>query len=149
MEETLENPVRSGAEGARLHAGMTSFQALATAIAAQVGTGNIVGASGAILTGGPGAIFWMWIIAFFGMATIYAEATLAQKTRTIDEYGNVKGGPVYYIRTAFKGGFGRFLAGFFEVAIILALGFMGCMVQSNSIGSTMSTAFGIPSWVLW
>ncbi len=60
---------------------MSSFQALATAIAAQVGTGNIVGASGAILTGGPGAIFWMWIIAFFGMATIYAEAVLAQKTR--------------------------------------------------------------------
>ena len=65
--------------------GMSSFQALATAIAAQVGTGNIVGASGAILTGGPGAIFWMWIIAFFGMATIYAEATLAIKTRQLDD----------------------------------------------------------------
>ena len=63
--------------------GMSSFQALATAIAAQVGTGNIIGASGAILTGGPGAIFWMWIIAFLGMATIYAEATLGQKTRVI------------------------------------------------------------------
>ncbi len=135
-------------KGGKQHAGMTSFQALATAIAAQVGTGNIVGASGAILTGGPGAIFWMWIIAFFGMATIYAEATLAQKTRSIDEHGNVKGGPVYYIRKAFTGGFGKFLAGFFAVAIVLALGFMGCMVQSNSIGSTMSTAFGIPSWIL-
>ena len=127
---------------------MTSFQALTTAIAAQVGTGNIVGASGAILTGGPGAIFWMWIIAFFGMATIYAEATLAIKTRTFDEDGALRGGPVYYIRTAFKGGFGKFLAGFFAVAIILALGFMGCMVQSNSIGSTMSTAFNIPSWTV-
>ena len=63
---------------------MTSFQALSTAIAAQVGTGNIVGASGAILIGGPGAIFWMWLIAFFGMATIYAEATLAIKTRIIE-----------------------------------------------------------------
>lgn len=127
--------------------GMSSFQALATAIAAQVGTGNIIGASGAILTGGPGAIFWMWVIAFFGMATIYAEATLGQKTRVIDKNGNVNGGPVYYITTAFKGGFGKFLAGFFAVAIILALGFMGCMVQSNSIGSTMETAFGIPTWV--
>ena len=67
--------------GKKHESGMSSFQALATAIAAQVGTGNIVGASGAILTGGPGAIFWMWIIAFFGMATIYAEAVLAQKTR--------------------------------------------------------------------
>ena len=127
---------------------MTSFQALATAIAAQVGTGNIVGASGAILTGGPGAIFWMWIIAFFGMATIYSEATLAIMTRKKGEDGSIKGGPVYYIRTAFTGGFGRFLAGFFAVAITLALGFFGCMVQSNSIGSTFNTAFGIPQWVV-
>ena len=134
-------------KGRRHDSGMSSFQALATAIAAQVGTGNIVGASGAILTGGPGAIFWMWVIAFFGMATIYAEATLAQKTRIVDPDGSVRGGPVYYITTAFKGGFGKFLAGFFAIAIVLALGFMGCMVQSNSIGSTMNTAFGIPTWV--
>ena len=135
-------------KGGKQNGGMSSFQALATAIAAQVGTGNIVGASGAILTGGPGAIFWMWIIAFFGMATIYTEAVLAQKTRIRDAKGNIHGGPVYYITTAFKGGFGKFLAGFFAVAIILALGFFGCMVQSNSIGSTMSTAFGIPSWAI-
>lgn len=128
--------------------GMTSFQALATAIAAQVGTGNIVGASGAILTGGPGAIFWMWVIAFFGMATIYAEATLAQKTRITDKKGNIHGGPVYYITAAFKGSTGIFLAKFFAVAIILALGFMGCMVQSNSIGSTCANAFGIPAWIM-
>ena len=134
-------------KGDKHDSGMSSFQALATAIAAQVGTGNIVGASGAILTGGPGAIFWMWVIAFFGMATIYAEATLAQKTRIVDPDGTVRGGPVYYITTAFKGGFGKFLAGFFAVAIVLALGFMGCMVQSNSIGSTMNTAFSIPTWV--
>ena len=134
--------------GKKHDSGMSSFQALATAIAAQVGTGNIVGASGAILTGGPGAIFWMWIIAFLGMATICAEATLAQETRIVEKDGNVKGGPVYYITTAFKGGFGKFLAGFFAVAITLALGFFGCMVQSNSIGSTMQTAFGIPSWIV-
>ena len=134
--------------GKKHDSGMSSFQALATAIAAQVGTGNIVGASGAILTGGPGAIFWMWIIAFLGMATIYAEATLAQETRIVEKDGNVKGGPVYYITTAFKGSFGKFLAGFFAVAITLALGFFGCMVQSNSIGSTMQTAFGVPSWIV-
>ena len=128
--------------------GMSSFQALATAIAAQVGTGIIVGVAGAILTGGPGAVFWMWVISFFGMATIYAEATLAQETRIVEKDGNVKGGPVYYITTAFKGGFGKFLAGFFAVAITLALGFFGCMVQSNSIGSTMQTAFGVPSWII-
>ena len=134
--------------GKKQQSGMSSFQALATAIAAQVGTGNIVGASGAILTGGPGAIFWMWVIAFFGMATIYAEAVLAQKTRVRDADGQVLGGPVYYIRAAFPGGFGRFLAGFFAVAIILALGFLGCMVQSNSIGAAFETAFGIPAWLV-
>ncbi len=134
--------------GKKQESGMSSFQALATAIAAQVGTGNIVGASGAILTGGPGAIFWMWVIAFLGMATIYAEATLAQETRTVDKDGNVLGGPVYYITTAFKGGFGKFLAGFFAVAIILALGFFGCMVQSNSIGETFSNAFGVQTWII-
>lgn len=135
-------------KGGKHGGGMSSFQAVATAIAAQVGTGNIVGSSGAILTGGPGAIFWMWIIAFLGMATIYAEATLAQKTRITDADGNIQGGPVYYITTAFKGGLGKFLAGFFAIAIILALGFFGCMVQSNSIGSTIETAFGIPSWIV-
>ena len=133
--------------GKKAKTGMSSFQALATAIAAQIGTGNIVGASGAILTGGPGAIFWMWVIAFFGMATIYAEATLAIKTRETDESGHYQGGPVYYIKTAFKGPFGKFLAGFFAIAIILAVGLMGLMVQSNSIGSTMENAFGIPAWV--
>ena len=134
--------------GGRQKGGLSSFQALTTAIAAQVGTGNIVGASGAILTGGPGAIFWMWIIAFFGMATIYAEAVLAQETRVVQPDGSVAGGPVYYIKRAFRGKLGSFLAGFFAVAITLALGFIGCMVQSNSIGSTCSTAFGIPAWVI-
>ena len=90
----------------------------------------------------------MWVISFFGMATIYAEATLAQETRIVELDGTIKGGPVYYITTAFQGKFGKFLAGFFAVAITLALGFMGCMVQSNSIGATMETAFGIPSWVV-
>ena len=135
-------------KGGKQEAGMSSFQALATAIAAQVGTGNIVGASGAILTGGPGAIFWMWVIAFFGMATIYAEATLAIKTRETDADGNIHGGPVYYITTAFKGGFGKFLAGFFAISATLALGFMGAMVQSNSIGGNIENAFGIPAWVM-
>ena len=134
--------------GGKHGGGMSSFQALATAIAAQVGTGAIVGCSGAILVGGPGAIFWMWVIAFFGMATIYAEATLAQQTRVTDLYGNIQGGPVYYITTAFKGKMGIFLAYFFAIAIILALGFFGCMVQSNSIGATFETAFGIPSWIV-
>ena len=124
--------------------GMSSFQALATAIAAQVGTGNISGCATALYSGGPGAIFWMWLSAFFGMSTIYGEAILAQTYRTTDENGHVTGGPIYYIRAAFRGGFGKFLAGFFSVAIILALGFMGNMVQSNSISDAFHTAFGTP-----
>ena len=134
-------------KGGSGNGGMSSFQALSTAIAAQVGTGNIVGACGAILIGGPGAIFWMWIIAFFGMATIYAEAVVAQETRVTLEDGSIHGGPVYYITTAFKGKFGKFLAGFFAIATVLALGFMGCMVQSNSISESCQNAFHIPGWV--
>ncbi|OUN13849.1 alanine/glycine:cation symporter family protein [Flavonifractor sp. An91] len=124
--------------------GMSSFQALTTAIAAQVGTGNITGCATALYSGGPGAIFWMWLSAFFGMATIYSEAVLAQRFRTTDADGHVTGGPLYYIRAAFRGKFGKFLSGFFAIAIILALGFMGNMVQSNSIGDAFHTAFGIP-----
>ena len=122
--------------------GMSSFQALATAIAAQVGTGNITGCATALVSGGPGALFWVWVSAFFGMATIYAEAVLAQRYRTTVN-GKVTGGPAYYICAAFKGTFGKVLAGVFSVLIILALGFMGNMVQSNSIGDAFHNAFGM------
>ena len=123
--------------------GMSSFQSLATAIAAQVGTGNIAGAATAIASGGPGAIFWMWLSAFFGMATIFSEATLAQTyKKTVN--GEVTGGPVYYIKARFQGKFGTFLAVFFSIAIIVALGLMGNMVQSNSISDSFKQAFGVP-----
>ena len=125
--------------------GMTSFQALTTAIAAQVGSGNIVGAATAIHFGGPGAIFWMWVSAFFGMATSYAEAVLSQTHRTTDSAGHITGGPVYYIRAAFRGRLGRVLAGFFSAAIVLALGFTGNMVQSNSISTSFQNAFHVPA----
>ena len=124
--------------------GMSSFQALTTAIAAQVGTGNITGCATALYSGGPGAIFWMWVSAFFGMSTIYGEAILAQVSRTKDANGHVTGGPIYYIRAAFKGKLGKALAAFFSVAIILALGLMGNMVQANSIGVAFDTAFSFP-----
>lgn len=127
-------------KGERAEGEMTPFQSLATAIAAQVGTGNLAGAATALVGGGPGAIFWMWMSAFFGMATIYAEATLAQEYKTTVD-GEVTGGPTYYIRQAFKGTFGRVLAVLFAVFIVLALGFMGNMVQANSIGAAFSDAF--------
>ena len=128
--------------------GMSPFQALTTAIAAQVGTGNIAGAATALYSGGPGAIFWMWLSAFFGMSTIYGEAVLAQKYKTVDKNGHVTGGPIYYIRARFTGRFGKFLAGFFSLAIIFALGFTGNMVQANSISVAFKTAFGTPQVVI-
>ena len=121
---------------------MSPFQAIATAIAAQVGTGNLAGAATAIVSGGPGAIFWMWVSAFFGMATIYGEAVLAQVYKE-EKDGDVTGGPVYYIKAAFSGALGKVLAGLFAVFIILALGFMGNMVQSNSIGAAFQEVFHI------
>ncbi|KAB3530774.1 sodium:alanine symporter family protein [Alkaliphilus pronyensis] len=123
--------------------GMSSFQALTTAIAAQVGTGNLAGVATAVAMGGPGAIFWMWISGFFGMGTIFAEAVLAQlHTERVD--GEITGGPAYYIK---KGLGSKFLAGFFAVSIILALGFMGNMVQSSSIAESVLVAFNIPKIV--
>jgi AGCS family alanine or glycine:cation symporter len=120
---------------------MSSFQALATSIAAQIGTGNVAGVATAITLGGPGAIFWMWVSAFFGMSTIFVEATLAQKYRETDRDGQLVGGPAYYI----KNGLGsKGLASFFAIALILALGFIGNMVQSNSIADAVSRAFNIP-----
>ena len=129
------------------HKGMSSFQALATAIAAQVGTGNLAGAATAIVSGGPGAIFWMWFSAFLGMATIYAEAVLGQIfKREVD--GAVTGGPAYYIEKLFGGKkFAKILAVFFAISCTLALGFMGNAVQSNSIGVAFENSFKIPTIV--
>ena len=124
--------------------GISSFQALTTAIAAQVGTGNLAGTATAIVAGGPGAIFWMWFSAFFGMSTIFAESILAQKFRT--KIGDeTVGGPAYYID---KGLGNKKLAIFFAICIILALGFIGNMVQANSIGFAFSVAFDSTPWVI-
>lgn len=124
--------------------GMSSFQSLATAIAAQVGTGNIAGVATAIAAGGPGAIFWMWMSAILGMGTIFGEAVLAQKySDRID--GEVTGGPAYYLS---KGANSKVLAVFFAVTIIFALGFVGSMVQSNSIAVAVNEAFGINKLII-
>jgi alanine or glycine:cation symporter, AGCS family len=129
------------------HDGMSSFQSLATAIAAQVGTGNLAGAATALIAGGPGSIFWMWVSAFLGMANIFAEATLAQKYKII-KGGEVIGGPALYIKEAFKGKFGKILATLFSVFVIFALGFIGNMVQSNSVGEAFKVAFDINPLIL-
>lgn len=124
---------------------LSSFQALATSIAAQVGTGNVAGVATAVTTGGPGSIFWMWITAFLGMGTIFTEACLAQKYRE-RKNGELVGGPAYYMIEGLKGKykkFSKFFATFFSIAIILALGFMGNAVQSNSIAHGLRGVQGL------
>ena len=122
---------------------VNSFQALATAVAAQVGTGNVAGIATAISMGGVGSIFWMWISAILGMGTIFSEAVLAQKYREVRPGGAI-GGPAFYIRE----GLGlKWLALFFSIAFITYVGFTGSMVQANSISIGMANAFGMKGWV--
>ncbi len=115
--------------------GMSPFQALSTAVAAQLGTGNIVGVATAIIAGGPGAVFWLWISIILGMATNYAEAVLSQIYKTETESGHIIGGPAYYISRGLKS---KFLANLFAVVAVIALGFMGTIVQTNSITLTVT-----------
>ena len=120
---------------------ISSFGALATALAATVGTGNIVGVATAIQTGGPGALFWMWMAAFFGMATKYAEGLLAIRYRTKDDNGHISGGPMYYILHG-MGEKWRPLAIFFALAgVLVALFGIGTMTQVNAITGALKTSF--------
>lgn len=127
---------------------MSSWQSLATAIAGQVGTGNIAGPATAIMAGGPGAIFWMWVSAFFGMGTIFSEAVAAQKYRVVMEDGTINGGPAYYLQAAFKGTLGKVLANSFSVFLIIGFGIAAAMIQGNTISEAFSNSFGIPSIVI-
>ena len=122
---------------------ISHFQALMTALAATVGTGNIAGVATAIATGGPGALFWMWITGIFGMATKYSEAVLAIKYREVDEFGTMSGGPMYYIS---KGLGWKWLGVLFAIFASIAAFGIGNMVQSNSVADAVNTSFGIPNW---
>ena len=126
---------------------VSSFKALCVALAATVGTGNIVGVATAVKLGGPGAVFWMWVAAFFGMATKYAEGLLAVKYRSVDEKGEIAGGPMFYI----KNGMGEKwapMAAFFAFACILVAFFgIGTFPQVNAIVDSMKIAFGLPVWI--
>lgn len=147
MGDGFKTTFSKGATGEKAgKKGMSSFQALATSVAAQIGTGNLVGAATAITMGGAGAIFWMWVSGFFGMATIFAEATMAQKyKRSIN--GEIVGGPIFYIKGAFRGKFGKVLSCIFAFLIVMALPLAGNMVQINSITSAFNTSFPvIPTW---
>jgi len=123
---------------------VSSFAALCTALSATIGTGNIVGVATAIATGGPGALFWMGVAAFFGMATKYAEGVLAIKYREVDENGEMSGGPMYYIE---KGVGNKFLANMFAFfGIAVALLGIGTFGQVNSISKAALISFNIPIW---
>ena len=121
--------------------GISSFQALCTSLAARVGTGNLAGVAGALTLGGPGAIFWMWVVAFIGMATAFVESTLAQLYKTKDDQGNYRGGPAYYME---KGLGMRRMGVLFSIFLIIAFGLVFNAVQSNSIAQAMHVAFGVP-----
>ena len=130
-------------KGEKKEGEVSSFQALATAVASQVGTGNIGGVASAIMMGGPGAVFWMWISGLLGMSTIFAEAVLAQVYRE-ERNGEQYGGPAYYLSNGLKNKkIGKILATLFSIFIIIALGLVGNMVQSNSISLSLSNGFGI------
>jgi AGCS family alanine or glycine:cation symporter len=131
-----------GAEGDISH-----FQALMTALAATVGTGNIAGVAAAIALGGPGALFWMWMTGLVGMATKYAEAVLGVRYRITDERGEMAGGPMYYLSRGVGGGFGKFLGGMFALFAAIAAFGIGNMVQSNSVADALQSSFGVePLW---
>lgn len=124
---------------------VSSFQALCTALSSTIGTGNIVGVATAISAGGPGALFWMWISAFFGMATKYAERVLAIKYRTKDENGQIAGGPMYYIEKGLHNKFLASLFAFFGVAVAY-LG-IGTFTQVRSISDALHLSFHVPYWI--
>jgi AGCS family alanine or glycine:cation symporter len=125
---------------------ISPFQALMTALSATIGTGNIAGVATAIYFGGPGAIFWMWVIALFGMATKYAEAVLAVKYREVDELGNYVGGPMYYIKNGLGENWAWLGVAFALFGMIAAFG-IGNMVQSNTVASELNASFQIPPWI--
>lgn len=124
---------------------LSSFAALCTALSATIGTGNIVGVATAIKVGGPGALFWMWLAAFFGMATKYGECMLALKYRTTDARGNIAGGPMYYIERGLGLGWLAKLFALFGVGV--AFFGIGTFAQVNAISDAMTIAFHVPAWV--
>ena len=125
---------------------ISQFQALTTAMAATVGTGNIVGVATAIGIGGPGALFWMWMTALLGMASKYSEAFLGVRFRTTDTAGEKSGGPQYYLERGIPGGFGKVLALTFSVFAVCACFGIGNMTQGNSIASNLERSFAVPTW---
>lgn len=126
---------------------ISQFQALTTALAATVGTGNIVGVATAIGIGGPGALFWMWVTGLLGMASKYSEAYLAVRFRTTDEAGDKSGGPQYYLQKAIKGPFGKILALSFATFAFIASFGIGNMTQGNSIAANVENSFNIAPWI--
>ena len=126
---------------------ISHYQALMTALAATIGTGNIVGVATAIAAGGPGALFWMWVTALVGMATKYSEGYLGVKYRVIDAAGERLGGPMEYLTRGVGGSFGRILGLLFAIFASIAAFGIGNMVQSNAVANAVNTTFGVPTWI--
>lgn len=152
FKRTLGNSLKGGASEKDGN-NITPFQAMATALASTIGTGNIVGIATAITVGGPGAIFWMWFAAAGGMMTKYSEITLAMKYREKNELGMYTGGPMYYLRnglgarSGWQGTLGKFLAVCFSLFAAIACFGIGNLTQGNSIASSLNDTFGVPTWI--
>ena len=128
---------------------ISPFSALMTALAATIGTGNIVGVATAMVLGGPGALVWMWISACFGLSSKFSECMLAIKYREVNEHGEMSGGPMYTMKHAFKNKtFGKVMGFLFALFTVLASFGIGNLTQANSISSALDETFGVPMWVV-
>ena len=143
----IKDMVRLMLKGEKSDEGISSFQAIAVSLAGRVGTGNIVGVSTAIFIGGPGAVFWMWLIAFLGAGSAFAESTLAQvyKQREDNQY---RGGPAYYLEKGLGGKFGKFYGMLFAVVTVISCGLLLPGIQANSIAGSATNAFPIDHWMV-
>ncbi len=134
----------AGGEKKEAHHGVSSFQAFAISVASRVGTGNLAGVAVAITMGGPGSIFWMWIMALLGMASAFVESSLAQLYKVRDGANHFRGGPAYYIQSALKN---RFLATTFAVSLAITFGYIFNMMQANTIAGALQETFSVRPWI--
>ena len=144
LKKTIGEVFKKDSDSSQGEGQLKPYQALSTVLAGTIGSGNIAGVAAAIAVGGPGAVFWMWIIALVGMMTKMAEVTLSVAYRKKGENGEFYGGPMHYIREGLGGGLGKFLGGFYAVALFVLVVTDACFVQTNTLATSAQETFGIP-----
>ena len=144
LKKTIGEVFQKENESTRGEGQLKPYQALSTVLAGTVGSGNIAGVAAAIAIGGPGAVFWMWVIALVGMMTKMAEVSLSVAYRKKGANGEYYGGPMHYIREGLGGGLGKFLGGFYAVALFVLVVTDACFVQTNTLATSAQETFGLP-----